>query len=105
MSDDYRAGLHLIPEHMHPSVTLWIERGEPSPRLHGRFLHAVFTNRLLASFMYADDENLNAMRGWATFIYAHAPPECHGSDEALEEWYRLHHETTIPAPAADAVVP
>lgn len=80
-------GLERIPASMHSSVMMWIEHGQPHPRLMGSFMRAVLLHDLLDAFAFADAENSDAMRGWALFLYNDAPSPCHGSEEALSRWH------------------
>ena len=66
---DYRKGLHLIPEHMHNAVSIWVERAEPHPSMLGSFFAAVLTNDLMGAAAHADEENVRALKSWAIFFY------------------------------------
>ena len=84
---DYVEGLHLIPEHMHASITLWIERGGPRPELMGSFLRAILCGKLFEALAHADDINANSIKEWALFLHNYAPSSCYGSAEKLQEWF------------------
>lgn len=79
-------GLDRLPVHMRASMQTWIEKGEPHPRLLGSFLRAVLENRLIDAFLYADEDNAEAMRDWARFLVNDAPGGCYGSMDAMLEW-------------------
>ena len=87
---DFRNGLHLIPEHMHHGITLWIEHGYVN--LLGGFLRAVLSNDLVGAFSQADDKNAASMRGWVLFLYNYAPSLCYGSPERVAQWSYSHEE-------------
>jgi hypothetical protein len=84
---DHVAGLQLIPEHMRESVKRWIETGFPHPRMMGSFLRAVLANDLMGAFANADEDNARALRGWAMYLYNHAPSGCYGSAEHIAAWH------------------
>jgi hypothetical protein len=88
---DYREGLHLIPEHMHRSISDWIERAEPHPNMMDSFFRAVLTNNLRDAFAHADDDNLRALHGWTQFLYNYAPSACAGSIARVQQWYDSRH--------------
>lgn len=104
---DLFAGLHLVPSHMHDSIVLWIERGEPTPHLMGEFLKALLSNDLMGAFAHADDSNRIGMERWVRFLYNYAPSPCFGSPEKMQAWYDAHHpspEATVASPAAPTAV-
>ena len=78
----YQDGFHLIPEHMHDAVRLYVERGVAG----GSFLTAVLSNKFVDAYNRADDANTAAMRGWAELLYWHLPSGCWGSPEKVEAW-------------------
>jgi hypothetical protein len=88
---DYRNGLHLIPEHMHDSVTQWIEEGFPHPRMMGTFFKAILSNQFVETISQADEANYHSLKGWATFLYNYMPSPAYGSYENLLKWYSFHH--------------
>jgi hypothetical protein len=92
---EFRDGLHLIPEHMHRAVAVWIEEGEPRPRLHGDFLFAILTHDLMAAAVHADAQNARALHAWAMFLYNYVPSQAHGSAEDLDAWYKAHHPVDV----------
>ncbi len=82
MPDHIAQGLTLIPSQMHGAVERYLMQGIPP----GSFLTAVLENDLVGSFGRADGENLEAMKGWADFIYNYLPTGCHGSPEVVDDW-------------------
>lgn len=78
-----------VPEHMRHTARLWVERGQPHPRLLGSFFRAVLLHDLVQSFAHADEDNATAMRSWAMWLYNDAPAPSHGSDDALEKWHQI----------------
>src|SRR5262245_17278069 len=90
---DYRDGLHLIPEHMHEGIAMWIEKGEPHPSVMGSFQRAVLLNDLKGACAKADHINRVCIFDWADFLYNFAPSDCQGSAETLLAWYDYHHPT------------
>jgi hypothetical protein len=83
---EYHEGLFLIPDHMQASVSTWIEHGQPAPLLMGSFMRAILLGRLFDAFAHADENNANAMRGWALFLHNYAPSACYGSVERIDAW-------------------
>lgn len=83
----WRDHLHTLPAHMRESITLWIDKGFPSPGLMGKFLHCLLTGDLFGAFRHADEENLQAMRQWVLFLENYAPADCYGSPAACGAWY------------------
>lgn len=84
---DFKDGLHLIPAHMHHSVTEWIETAPFPPSHMGSFLRAVLGNDFMGALAHADEENTKALQGWGLFLYNHAPAASYGSDERMSAWY------------------
>jgi len=75
-----RDNLHLVPEHMHDGLMLYLEHGvEP-----GSFLDAVLRNDLVGAFTRADELNQHAMRGWAELMYWHIPMSARGVN--VDQW-------------------
>lgn len=85
MSGDHK--YERLPEHMRDSARMWVERGQPHPRLLGSFMRAALLHDFMAFFACADDVNAAAARDWAMWLYNEAPSQCHGSEEALENWH------------------
>lgn len=81
----YQDGLHLIPEHMHDAVRLYVERGISG----GSFLNAVLQNKLVDAYQRADEANAAAMRGWAQFLHWHMPGDCWGNKIAVDDWCEM----------------
>lgn len=94
---EWREHVHMVPEHMHEAITLWIEKGEPRPKLMGHFMCALLSNDLMEAFARADYANIAAMHAWTIFLYNYAPAPCFGSEEKLNAWYERHHPTAEPA--------
>lgn len=82
-----------IPAHMHEGMLAYILEGRPP----GGFLYAVLTNDLYEATRKADMMNRNCLAHYVDFIVDHAPMECWGSSEKIEQW-RAHcgllHEAT-----------
>lgn len=76
-----------IPEHMIPSVTLWVERGLPHPSDMGSFFRAVLCHDLMGAAMHADAANRSALADWAMYLHNELPHKAHGSAEQLAEWH------------------
>jgi len=73
-----------LPEHIRGGVKRYIEDGI----LPGSFLIAVICNKLIDSFLRADDTNLESMIDIVDFFYNEAPSECHGSEEKMQLWIK-----------------
>jgi len=73
-----------LPEHIRGGVKRYIEDGIPP----GSFLIAVICNKLIDSFLRADDTNLESMIDIVDFFYNEAPSECHGSEEKMQLWIK-----------------
>lgn len=80
---DWKAGLHLIPEHMQGAMERWIEHG----MLPGSFLQAVLSNDLFDAVGRADDLNRRILPDYVVYLYSYAPSECFGSREKVQQWY------------------
>ena len=52
----------------------------------GDFLRAVLSNNLLESCGRADHISIKALPSIVSFIYNHAPGNCHGSPEKVRAW-------------------
>ncbi|MGV8863276.1 MAG: hypothetical protein ACOH2T_19180 [Pseudomonas sp.] len=77
-------GLDLIPEHMHSSITLYVEQGiEP-----GRFLMLMLEHRIYEAAGMADAENLQALPNWIIFMHNYIPAACHGSPVVVQAWMK-----------------
>jgi len=73
-----------IPEHMRDGLRLYIDRGLPP----GSFLMAVLTNDLAGAFGKADLINQSKIKDYVSFLYNHAPRQCWGSVEKVDEWIK-----------------
>lgn len=71
-----------VPAHMHESITAWVV----DHRLPGTFLTAVFENDLRVAVMHADDFNRERLVQFVAWLYNHAPYECWGSVQAVQDW-------------------
>lgn len=85
MSDEYfdpHADWSVIPHHMRSGIKLYVMRGAPM----GSFLTAIFANDFQEAAGRADDENRQALFGYAQFLYNSVPSTCKGSYEAVGAW-------------------
>lgn len=72
----------LIPQHMHDAVWRYVMLGvEP-----GQFLCAILENDFMEAAGRADDMNLNALAGWARFLYNYMPGGSFRSEERRLDW-------------------
>jgi len=73
--------------HAGKSLWRWIERGT-SP---GGFLTAVLCNDLAKAVSKADDRNVELIPNYVRLLYNHAPMDCWGDDETVDNWrHGLH---------------
>lgn len=78
METDYSS----LPAHMRQGAKLYVEHGvEP-----GGFLRAALENKLIETFVHADDINLAAMQKWASWLYWTCPQIARGSAERVNAW-------------------
>lgn len=75
----------LLPPHIQESMKLYIERGI----YPGGFLTACLGNKLVESFLKADDINIKSMENIAAWIYTICPIKARGSWEKVQEWIIL----------------
>ncbi len=75
-------GLAKLPAHMRDGVERYVMHGIQG----GSFMTELFANRLVQAFGRADEENTDAMREWASWLYNDAPGGCWGSPMAVSEW-------------------
>lgn len=81
-------GNFKIPDHMKSGVLNYINhRIEP-----GSFLRSVFENDFVSAALRADSENLKNLTAYINFICFHAPRECWGSKEIVDQWLDLENE-------------
>lgn len=80
---DDKANWHLIPEHMHRAIDLYVMNGN----MIGGFLSAIMANDFMGAATRADERNLAALQGWAKFLYNHVPANAHGSKERVDAWH------------------
>ncbi len=79
---DPNANWSLIPSHMHDGVQRYVMHGDAV----GDFLVAILANDFMEAAGRADSMNLDALKGWAIFLYNHVPSNCRGSRERVLEW-------------------
>lgn len=84
---DYIAKLHTLPEHMRYGVQAWIEHGANS--YPGHFLTALLSNDFMGLIGRADEENVAALKAYATYLYCYAPSGCYGSPAKVAAWKGL----------------
>ena len=71
-----------IPEHMIGGVLRYFN----DHILPGNFLQALLEDRFMRACKSADDENIEALQVWASFLYNMAPNDAFGSPEKVEAW-------------------
>ena len=73
--------------HAGKSLWRWIDkRTDP-----GGFLAAVLCNDLSKAVSKADDRNVELIPNYVRLLYNHAPADCWGDDEAVDNWrHGLH---------------
>lgn len=81
---DWKAGLAIIPAHMHDSIRLYVEHGISG----GGFLDAVLCNDLKGAFRRADTTNKMFMEKWVEFVVWYLPVQSQGSPEAVLKWMK-----------------
>lgn len=75
---------YVIPSHMCGAILRYVLVGiEP-----GGFLGAVICNDLVGAVARADDENIRLLPEYVRVFYNHAPGNCWGSRERLDQWAR-----------------
>ena len=75
-------GEYGLPDYMLHGMREWLLRGlEP-----GDFLSAVLRNDLKLAVMYADDNNLNKLPQYVSWLYNWAPSDCWGSKAKFQSW-------------------
>ena len=80
---NYKEGIaNGVPEFTMDRLKMYIEK----KRAPGGFLTAVLENKLHESLAKADSGNLKAIKEIASWIYWHAPGNCWGSPEEVDEW-------------------
>jgi len=77
-------GWELIPAHMRGAMDRYICSGIPP----GGFLEAVLFNDLTGAVAKADQINRHRLVDIVQFLMWHAPADCWGSREAVQEWIR-----------------
>jgi len=86
INDSWKKNLNLVPSHLVNGMKLYIEHGIPP----GDFLQAVLRNDLMESMGRADEESRNGLFNLCTFLYSHAPFDCHGSEAKYKAWVKNH---------------
>jgi len=67
------------------AVERWVYQALPP----GGFLTAVLLNDLERAARHADQHNAAHLDEWAKYVNQYLPPQCHGSQEALDTWKGL----------------
>ena len=75
-------GAHLIPGHMIGGIKRYILHGIPP----GGFMSALLSNDFFGAANKADEENGEALMGWARFLYNHVPAGSYGSPARFDAW-------------------
>lgn len=87
-TDLYAFRGYQIPDYMREGINRYIEHGiEP-----GSFLTAVIQNDFVNAVAQADDNNIRNLPAYANYFYNHAPSQCWGSAEVMNEWIGLKRE-------------
>lgn len=73
---------YYIPLRMMPGIRRYIEDGI----MPGDFLTAIFENDLVHSMGLADDENLENIPAYASYLYNEVPQSCWGSKKIVKDW-------------------
>ena len=80
---NYEEGIaNGVPEFTMDRLKMYIEK----KRDPGGFLTAVLENKLHESLSKADSGNLKAIKEIVAWVYWHAPGNCWGSPEEVDEW-------------------
>ena len=80
--DELLMPVRQFPERMRGPLVRYLVAGIRP----GQFLQAVISDKLFDAVGRADDENLELLRRYCQFLYAHAPGGSWGSTAAMEEW-------------------
>ena len=80
----------LIEPRFKDSIDRYVEHGCPT----GSFLEAVLKNNLKEAFGRADHEAMDNLRHIVAYCYNEIPAPCWGSEEKVNEWYKLKNKTT-----------
>jgi len=62
----------------------------------GSFLQAVISNNLTEAVCQADDENMENLPAFITYLYNYAPAGCWGSTENYKKWISQQHKVETP---------
>ncbi len=79
---DWKAGLAIIPGHMHGGVERYVEFGIPP----GGFLEAVLCNDLKGAVGRADSVNKMFLEKWVEYVTWYLPYQSQGSPEIVAKW-------------------
>ena len=79
---------HKIPFRMHKSILDYFNHR----KMPGPFLEMVLHNDLVHAAQMADDENIELLHVYASFLYSHAPMIAYGSKEKVK-WFLESYET------------
>lgn len=71
-----------VPGYMHDGLIGYLHDGIRP----GEFLLAVLCGDLFKAYQYADEENLQNIGAYVSFLYSHADPRCFGSKEKVTKW-------------------
>jgi len=74
--------VETLPQHMWPALYRYICKGIPM----GSFGSALMADELVGSFCCADEDNLRAMKAWASWLYSRCPRGAWGSEERMRAW-------------------
>ena len=82
--DSYEFQGMYIPEDMMGGIRRYIDDKCPP----GHFLTAVLENDLKEAVSRADHRNMKVIPAYVSYLYNHAPGNCWGSKEAVDEWLK-----------------
>ena len=71
-----------IPENMMIAINEYVDNGRPL----GGFLKAVFANDLYQAIARADDESLDLLRTYVSYVHWETHDDCNGSYEKIKNW-------------------
>jgi hypothetical protein len=73
-----------IPSWVIPTLERYIEERT----MGGGFITAVLQNDLRGAIARADNDSLKGLRGIVTLLHCHAPDDCWGSKEKVNDWIK-----------------
>jgi hypothetical protein len=82
ISAEIEAPLAALPHHLQEGLREYLVARQPV----GGFLTAVLANDLSGAVLRADPVSEAALKDLARFLHNHAPPDAHGSAEAVHQW-------------------